>query len=110
MYNSIKVFHDIGTRTVKLKTSKRKNSDIDSEEQMVITFLKHFILRKIKGYYIILEYQCPNNNFLYEMILDKANRYYTLSKLRLNINEKEVNLLEMKIMNLTCQKFTSNKK
>lgn len=53
MYNSIKLGCSKGDGLKNFKTSKKKNSIVTSEQDIVLLFNKHFIVRNKKGYTII---------------------------------------------------------
>lgn len=74
MYNSIKVVYYTETETKTVRLSF-KHSQSKNEEKYVLTFLIHFVLKKRVGYFMVLVYKCPNDEYLYE-IVDKMQRYY----------------------------------
>ena len=78
MYSSIKLVFMTGDGLINFKTSKKKNSIVTTEQDVVLIFSRHFILRRQRGYTIVVEYNCPKGEFLYEVIPSPSLRYFSL--------------------------------
>jgi len=66
----------------------------------VLKFLKHFVLKKKNGYFLALIYLCPENQYLYEIILQNK-RYYFFAEECLHRNV----LAEVNIQKQTVKEY-----
>ena len=61
-----------------LKTSRKKNSIVTMEQEIVLIFSRHFVVAKKKGYMLVVEYECPKGEVLYEVVYGSGVRYFCL--------------------------------
>ena len=80
MYNSIKLGCTKGDGLKNMKTSMKKRSIVTLEQEIVLVFSRHIIVRRSRGYYNIIEYHCPKGEYLYEIIVGPALRLFCLRK------------------------------
>ena len=57
---------------------------VGSGQEIVLIFVRHVILRKKKGFIVILEYRCPGGKYLYEFMVEHIERYYLLADKQMN--------------------------
>ena len=80
MYNSIKIGSMTEEGMKNIKTSKKKNSVMTVEQEIVLLFSRHFVVRTGKGYSLVLEYSSPRSEYLYEVVASPVVRYFCLLK------------------------------
>lgn len=79
MYNSIKLAHLHGDGLDNIKTSIRKGALVALHQEIVLTFLRHFVVkRRVRGYFMVVEYLCPRGEVLYEIVVSPSVRYYSI--------------------------------
>lgn len=60
-----------------------KGAVLAVQQRIVLVFSRHCIVRKPQGYLMIVEYVCPRGEYLYELVMSPAIRYYSLHSERL---------------------------
>jgi len=59
MYNSIKLICMKGDGLKNFKTTKQNNSIVTAQQDIVLVFSRHIIVRRTRGYILVIEYKSP---------------------------------------------------
>lgn len=100
MYNTIKLGYRTQGETKSIKASIKKGVVVASNQVILLSFSRHLIVKKDNGFMLVIEYLCPNSEYLYEFIMNPVTRYYAILKTQIiELTWKQINFQEMKLNN-----------
>lgn len=80
MYNTISIGRICQTGTNSIKASIKKGVVVASKQVLALKFCRHLIVKKNQGFMMVIEYLCPSEEYLYELVLSPIARYYAFLK------------------------------
>lgn len=90
LYSGIKIVHHRKKLKYFVKTCREEQSLSTKAQLIVLSFQSHRLIVKKSGYSMLLEYKTEADEYFYEIVYNKQQRYYYLSQGQISLLPKRI--------------------